>query len=171
MNIVGPPLGKVSIVPDHYREWNINQAIVRFRTRDFIRNKFLAYYLLSENTLRRLMSRSKATAGQFNLTLQICRELEIPICTLNEQDEIVEEIESRLSICDELEKTIEQNLILEKSLRQSILKKAFEGKLVSQDPNDEPAELLLEKVKLEKEKLAKLTNSSKTKTKKEKVTA
>jgi type I restriction enzyme S subunit len=117
------------------------------------------------------MSRSKATAGQFNLTLQICRELEIPICTLNEQDEIVEEIESRLSICDQIEKTIKQNLALEQSLRQSILKKAFEGKLVSQDPNDEPAELLLEKIKLEKEKLAKLTNSSQTKTKREKVTA
>ena len=50
MNIVGPPLGKVSIVPDTYPEWNINQAIILFRCNEQIENKYLAYYLLSPTT-------------------------------------------------------------------------------------------------------------------------
>lgn len=135
-------------------------------------NKVLTKYILYfiQASKAKIQAYAPATA-QKNINLATLQGLVIPYCSLEEQSQIVQEIESRLSICDELEKTIEQNLILEKSLRQSILKKAFEGKLVPQDPNDEPAELLLEKIKLEKEKLAKLTNSSKTKTKREKVTA
>jgi len=54
------------------------------------------------------------------------------------------------SVCDKLEQTIDQTLALSASLRQSILKKAFEGRLVPQDLNDEPAEKLLERIKAEK---------------------
>lgn len=60
---------------------------------------------------------------------------------------IVAEIESRLSVCNKLEQTIEESLQKAESLRQSILKKAFEGRLVPQDPNDEPAEKLLQRIK------------------------
>jgi len=74
----------------------------------------------------------------------------IPYCPLPEQLAIVSAIESRLSVCDKLEQNIDQTLALSASLRQSILKKAFEGRLVPQDPNDEPAEKLLERIRLEK---------------------
>lgn len=130
MNIVGPPLGKVSIVPHTYAEWNINQAIVRFRCKDMLMNTFLSHFLLSENTIRAYSNRAKATAGQFNLTLEICREIEIPLPTVEEQQQIVQEIESRLSVCDKIEETITHSLKQSEALRQSILKKAFEGKLV-----------------------------------------
>jgi type I restriction enzyme S subunit len=62
----------------------------------------------------------------------------------------VEEIESRLSVADKIEETITQSLKQAEALRQSILKKAFSGKLVPQDPNDEPAEKLLALIKAEK---------------------
>ena len=76
----------------------------------------------------------------------------IPLPPLPEQRKIVEEIERHFSIADQTEKTVEHSLKQAERLRQSILKIAFEGKLVPQDPNDEPAEKLLERIKAEKAK-------------------
>ncbi len=71
---------------------------------------------------------------------------------IHEQHAIVAEIESRLSVCDKIEENIEQSLKQSESLRQSILKKAFEGKLVPQDSNDEPASVFLARIKQGNEK-------------------
>ena len=71
--------------------------------------------------------------------------------TLSEQQLIVQEIESRLSVCDKIEESITGSLQQAEALRQSILKKAFEGKLVPQDPKDEPAAVLLARIKAERE--------------------
>lgn len=149
MNIVGPPLGKVSIVPDIFPEWNINQAIAIFRSR-IMSNKFLSAYLIYDGTVRSMMKKSKATAGQFNLTLEICRELPIPFCGYAEQKQIEDRIEESLSISDHLDQTITDSLQQVEVMRQSILKKAFSGRLVPQDPNDEPASALLARIKAEK---------------------
>jgi type I restriction enzyme S subunit len=99
MNIVGPPLGKVSIIPDTFTEWNINQAIAIFRSHILL-PKFLAEFLLFEKTVNFMMSQSKATAGQFNLTLEICRELPIPVPSQAEQIELVKKLEEKLSNLD-----------------------------------------------------------------------
>ena len=69
---------------------------------------------------------------------------------LAEQQRIVSEVERRLSVADEMEKAVEQSLKRAERLRQSILKRAFEGKLVPQDASDEPASVLLERIKAEK---------------------
>ncbi|MEB2308037.1 MAG: restriction endonuclease subunit S [Candidatus Brocadiaceae bacterium] len=74
----------------------------------------------------------------------------IPLPSLLEQHQIVQEIETRLSVCDKLEETITTALQKSEALRQSILKKAFEGRLVEQNPNDEPASKLLERIRAEK---------------------
>jgi type I restriction enzyme S subunit len=71
----------------------------------------------------------------------------IPYCSLDEQAKIVAEIESRLSVCDRLEQIVDENLSKAQALTQSILKKAFAGQLVPQDPNDEPADVLLERIR------------------------
>ena len=69
-----------------------------------------------------------------------------PYCSLSEQIEIVKVLEEKLSLVDQMEQDIEFEIQKAESLRQSILKKAFSGRLVAQDPNDEPARLLLERI-------------------------
>lgn len=164
MNIVGPPLGKVSIVPDTFPEWNMNQAIVRFRPYRSLSYKYLALYLMMEGTIRQVSRKAKATAGQFNLTLEICRQIIVPLGSIEEQCQIVQEIESRLSVCDKVEESIVESLEKAKALRQSILKKAFEGRLLSEQelaacksaPDYDPASVLLKRIKTEKSKVKKM---------------
>ena len=82
------------------------------------------------------------------------KEIEIFVPPIQEQDLLISDIELHLSICEKLDQTIAQSLKQAKTLRQSILKRAFEGKLVPQDQNDEPASILLERIKAEKARYA-----------------
>ena len=130
INIVGPPLGKVSVVPKKYKEWNINQAIVLFRPNEKILSKYISYFLQNPATINWLEDTSKATAGQWNVKVSTCRIIPIPLPPIPDQEQIILEIETRLSVSDKMEETIENSLRQVESLRQSILKQAFEGKLV-----------------------------------------
>ncbi|MEN6434012.1 MAG: restriction endonuclease subunit S [Smithella sp.] len=112
-------------------------------------NKYTNYFFISHKS--KLEELAPATA-QKNINVDILEKVKIPLPPLAEQQTIVAEIESRLSVCDKIEESIEQSLKQSESLRQSILKKAFEGKLVPQDPSDEPASKLLERIKAQKEK-------------------
>lgn len=150
MNIVGPPLGKVSVVPALYPEWNINQAIAIYRS-ELVQSKLLAAFLSSEINVRRMMSKSKATAGQFNLTLEICRDTIIPLCGVKEQEQLSRTLDEKISNLDQLENTITTSLQQAEALRQSILKKTFSGQLVPQHPDDEPASVLLERIRAERD--------------------
>lgn len=87
----------------------------------------------------------RASSGgvQPNLNVGIIRSIVLPLPPLAEQHRIVAEVERRLTILDSLAATVERRLESCKHLRQSILKRAFEGKLIPQDPNDEPASALL----------------------------
>jgi type I restriction enzyme S subunit len=124
-NIVGPPLGKVSIVPNHHGVWNINQAIVTFRAGPDVRSRLLAFWLMSPQVKRRIERTSKATAGQFNVQVSTCRRLVLPVPPLAEQDRIVAEVDRRLSIVRCVEAEVDANLKRAQALRQAILARAF----------------------------------------------
>lgn len=147
INIVGPPLGKTAIVPIDFPEWNMNQAIAVFRPKERLFNRFLLYWLSSEWFLSWALSRSKATAGQRNLTLEICRDTPVPLPSFDEQRDIVRRIEAAFARIDRLAAEAAKSLKLLGHLDQRILSKAFAGELVPQDPTDEPAETLLARIR------------------------
>jgi type I restriction enzyme S subunit len=94
MNIVGPPLGKVSIVPSTFPSANINQAIARFRMKEDIPPRYIAAYLQSDWAQRWLGSRSKKTSGQQNLTLELCQTLPVPLPPDHQLEGVVSAIDA-----------------------------------------------------------------------------
>lgn len=140
--LYGATIGKLAVLGI---DAATNQAVCGIYKSDNIDSKYLYSFLIYKKYY--LMGQAFGGA-QPNISQAILRDLEVPIPpTLSEQTKIVAEIESRLSICDKIEESISTSLLQAEALRQSILKKAFEGKLVAQNPNDEPASVLLEKIK------------------------
>ncbi len=130
---------------------------------------YLTYYMNSQAAKNYGNAVKSFGVNQSNINGTKLKCYPIPICTLEEQARIVEEIESRLSVCDKLEESIAQGLKQAEALKQSILKKAFEGKLVPQNPDDEPAGVLLDRIRSEREKpVATATKNSTTASKKKK---
>jgi type I restriction enzyme S subunit len=101
--------------------------------------------------VRSLIEKKAATsAGQYNINIGILDNVPIPIPPLAEENRIINEIDTRITISAKLEKIIEDCLKRSEILRQAILSKAFKGQLVPQDPNDEPAEKFLERIRNER---------------------
>ncbi len=129
---------------------------------------FIDLYLRERK--HRIRSQSYASGGQPNINLELLNPFPVPLPPVNEQHRIIAEVERRFSVIDELKATIDANLKRADRLRQSILKRAFEGKLVPQDPTDEPASVLLERIQAEREQaMEKSKATRKTKPRKRKV--
>ena len=111
---------------------------------------YLHRYLMSDARSGAL-GRAARGVGIHHLGAQRAESWAVALPPLAEQRRIAAEIERRLSVIQQTEATVEANLTRAERLRQSILKRAFEGKLVPQDPNDEPASVLLERTKAERE--------------------
>lgn len=122
-------LGSIGLVPQNIGEAYINQhiAVVRFKNTD--QGKFMAWYLKSDYGQKDLL-KNKRGAGKLGLGLDDIRDSKVPVVSDDIAESIVNIIEARISVCDSIEKTVDTALQQAEAMRQSILKKAFEGKLI-----------------------------------------
>jgi type I restriction enzyme, S subunit len=150
MNIVGPPLGKVAIVPNYFPEWNINQAITLFRPSEKITTGWLYYFLCSGTSVAEIFHETRGSAGQRNISLSQCRNFIFPVPPIEEQQEIVRRVVTLFDYADHVEALHHSAYDQIEQLIPALLDKAFRGELVPQDPNDETASVLLERIRTER---------------------
>ncbi len=146
MNIVGPPLGKLAIIPTSLPESNFNQAAVLIRPYFYknIINKYLFYFLSEMSEINSIST--KGSAGQINISLSQSKNIRVPFPPLAEQERIAKKVEQLLTIVDTIEQLQEELKALVKQTKNQVLNYAIAGKLTHQDPNEEPAEELLKRI-------------------------
>ncbi|MBT5170936.1 MAG: hypothetical protein HOL90_01480 [Candidatus Nitrosopelagicus sp.] len=115
---------------------------------NLIENMFMFYYIQSVKSNLEAIAPSTA---QKNINLDILQKMLVPIMSNEEQKEIIARIEQGFSLIENTTQIVESSLQKLQTMKMSILKQAFEGKLVPQDPNDEPASVLLARIKSTKE--------------------
>lgn len=127
----------------------INDGSVAFPdiANEILKN-YLYWFLNSQTKILRQINQG---AGQPNLNTQIVKDIIVPYPSSYEQVQIVQELETRFTLIENLENSIDDGLRKIGLFRQSILRRAFEGKLVPQDKNDKPATTLLKLISQEKE--------------------
>ena len=125
-------IGACVIVKNIEKTLMLSDKILRFVFSNDVSKEFVLYYLRSKKGRKQIETLSTGNHDSMrNIGQEKIRNIEFPYCSLNEQKKIVQEIESRLSVADKMEESITQSLQQAEGLRQSILKKAFEGKLAN----------------------------------------
>lgn len=122
-------VGKTAVIRKRNEPIVYESKNIRVRLKNGFNSEYVNYwFLLSAN--KYFNRNAQQTVGMASINQQQISNFNIPLCESSEQNTVVEEIESRLSVADKLEETITASLQQSETLRQSILKKAFEGKLV-----------------------------------------
>ena len=124
-----------------------NSAAIRV-SQSGLPTEYVFYYLWSQYGATRQIGSGN---NQPALNKTRVQEIPLPLPPLAEQHRIIAEIERRLSVVQKAEATVDAGLKRAERLRQSILKQAFSGKLIPQDPSDEPASVLLDRIRAERE--------------------
>ena len=146
MNIVGPPLGKLALIPPSLPQANFNQAAVLIRPylhKDII-NVYLKAYLEEMTEINSIST--KGSAGQVNISLTQSQNMRIPLPPVSEQNRITKKLKHWLSMVDCIDCNKENLHDTIKHAKSKLLDLAIHGKLVPQDPTDEPASELLKRI-------------------------
>src|SRR6266704_1057180 len=144
-------VGKSAVYRGNLSKCSYASYLICVRTLAGCLTDYLCFFLNSSYGKAWVASVVTQQVGQANVNGSKLQALAFPLPPLLEQEQIVSEVEQRLSIVSQLEAAVEANLKRAERLRQSILKEAFAGRLVTQDPNDEPASVLLERIRKERE--------------------
>ncbi len=124
MNIVGPPLGKLAIIPESLPEANFNQAGVLIRPLISIEiNKWIYNYLSEMSEIDSIAT--KGVAGQDNISVTQTNNIKLPLPPLSEQTRIVKKLDQLMQLCDELQKSIEESKQQNELLLQQVLREAL----------------------------------------------
>ena len=161
-------VGKTAVYREHHPKAVFASYLIRVQVDKTVYIPgILSFFINSFYGRKYISSVVSQQVGQANVNGTKLSLMPIPLIPYQEQIVIQQEIERCFSITDEMEEATEQSLKQADLLRQSILKMAFEGKLAPQDPSDEPAEKLLERIKAEraKSKGEKVINKKKNKPK------
>jgi len=147
----GVTLGRITRVPEAFERGIINQALLRVRINDAAINHLYFLHLFRSALFQKAIFANSTGSAIPNIKgVKEIKAMAIPLPPLAEQSQIVAEVDYILSVTARLESDIDTNLQKAEALRQSILKKAFAGELVPQDPNDEPASELLARIRTER---------------------
>lgn len=123
-------LGMFAIAPKLESAY-VNQHVCLCRPLDGFIKKYVGYWIISRSGGFHYLNQNQRGAVKAGLNLDDLKSFPVPLASLEEQQLIVDELESKLTVCDKMEETIIQSLQQAETLRQSILKRAFEGKLVT----------------------------------------
>ena len=157
-------VGKTAVYKNYHPRSIFASYLIRIVVdKNFYNPDFLSYFINSNHGRKYIAAVVSQQVGQANVNGTKLSSMTIPLPPIQEQEEIVQEVERSISESSEVEMIIDHSLIHADHLRQSILKRAFEGRLVSQDPNDEPAPVLLARIRAEKAGQFKRTRGSKNK--------
>ena len=149
MNIVGPPLGKLAIVPNSFPEANTNQAAVVIHSYSpEVPIAWIFYYLSEMSEINNVSTRG--SAGQVNISVNQSREMFVAIPPLAEQRRIVGALGKYLALVDGIERDQADLDGLLAQLKSKVLDLAVRGELTERDPGDEPASELLARIREEK---------------------
>jgi len=121
-------IGKVGVIPNNLDGANLTENAARITDLHALQNRYLAFFL-SSPLGRKQISESTISTNQPKLALFRIEKIHIPLPPLNEQKRIKEDIELRFSLVNEIESVVSTTLARATSLRQAVLKQAFEGKL------------------------------------------
>ncbi len=150
VTITGANVTKTALVRQELPEAYVSQHVGLVRPVATGCAEYLYLWVVSPAQGRGVLEKAAYGAGKPGLSLINLNELPVALPPLAEQHRIVAEVERRLSVVAEVEQTVEDNLARAGRLRQAILHRAFTGRLVSQDPADEPAEKLLGHIRAER---------------------
>jgi type I restriction enzyme S subunit len=140
-------IGRTCVIPDNIEPAIITKHIYRITPNtEIVMSNFLHLAIWGGAFVREQIFGQVIGQTRPGLNGTIIKRLAIPVPTLKEQAQILKVIQESLSILDKLIPEVDKAEMRSERLRQSILKKAFSGKLVSSDPSDEPASILLETI-------------------------
>lgn len=147
ITITGANVTKTALVAIDLQEAYVSQHVGLLRLTDSADPKFIYWFLIAKAGGRKQLEAFAYGAGKPGLNLTNIREVGLALPSIREQWEIVARVQDELDRIEIIEELCKSELTRSAALRQSILKDAFTGRLVPQDPNDEPASELLARIR------------------------